>query len=286
MPNEISKELIRQIDIISMVLDKSGHYSEDEIADLFSESLPTVRRDFAKIREMGIALHSTKRCLFIEQKIPTKLLNKLINTYLALNDTEAIKNLQGISKIFKDHTLSYFVQIVKSINQKTIIEFDYEKDSYGTFVQRRVTPIGFFKTNRSFIFVGLEDEDLDKVRFYLIEKIRDIKFTNRKTKIRTLPTMYEFLKDSWGIYQAGEVVNVVLLFDKKCTHIKNRIFINNQEIEETDEGIYFKAKLKVSNEFISWVLGWGKKCRVVEPVSLKNDVKRIATEILENYKGK
>jgi predicted DNA-binding transcriptional regulator YafY len=284
MPNEISKELIRQIDIISMVLDKSGHYSEDEIADFFSESLPTVRRDFARIREMGIALHSTKRCLFIEQKIPTKLLNKLINTYLALNDTEAIKNLQGINKIFKDHTLRYFVQLVKSINQKTIIEFDYEKDSYETTVLRRVTPIGFFKTSRSFIFVGLEDEDMDKVRFYLIEKIRNIKFTDKKTKIKTLPTMYEFLKDSWGIYQAGEVVKVVLLFDKKCTHIKNRMFINNQEIEETEKGIYFRANLKISNEFISWILGWGKKCRVVEPVSLKNDIKRIATEILENYK--
>lgn len=286
MPNEISKELIRQIDIISMVLDKPGQYSEDELADLFQESLPTVRRDFAKIREMGIAMHSTKRCLFIEQKIPTKLLNKLINTYLALNDTEAIKNLQGISKLFKERTLSHFVQIVKSINQKTIIEFDYEKDSYGSLVQRRVTPIGFFKTNRSFIFVGLEDEDKDKVRFYLIEKIRNIKFTDKKTKIRTLPTMYEFLKDSWGIYQAGEIVNIVLLFDRKCTNIKNRIFINNQEIEETDEGIYFRAKLKISNEFISWVLGWGKKCRVIEPISLKNDVKRIAKEILENYKDK
>ena len=284
MPNEISKELIRQIDIISMVLEKPGHYSEYDLAEHFKESLPNVRRDFAKIREMGIALHSTKRCLFIEQKLHTRLLNKLINTYLALNDTEAIKNLLGISKIFKDQTLSYFVQLVKSINQKTIIEFDYEKDSYGSLVQRRVTPIGFFKTNRSFIFVGLEDEDLNKARFYLIEKIRNIKFTNRKTKIRTLPTMYEFLKNSWGIYQAGEVVKVVLLFDKKCTHIKNRIFINNQEIEETDEGIYFKARLKISNEFISWVLGWGNKCKVIEPASLKKDVKRIATEILDNYK--
>jgi len=284
MPNEISKELIRQIDIISMVLDKSGHYSEDDIAEYFSESLPTVRRDFARIREMGIALHSTKRCLFIEQKIPTRLLNKLINTYLALNDTEAIKNLQGISRIFRDHTLRYFVQLVKSINQKTIIEFDYEKDSYETTVLRRVTPIGFFKTNRSFIFVGLEDENPDKARFYLIEKIRNIKFTDKKTKIKTLPTMYEFLKDSWGIYQSGEVVKVVLLFDKKCTHIKNRMFINNQEIEETEKGIYFKANLKISNEFISWILGWGKRCRVVEPLSLKNEIKRIASEILENYK--
>jgi predicted DNA-binding transcriptional regulator YafY len=286
MPNEISKELIRQIDIISMVLDKSGYYSEDEVAEFFSESLPTVRRDFAKIREMGIALHSTKRCLFIEQRVPTKLLNKLINTYLALNDTEAIKNLQGISKIFKDHTLRYFVQIVKSINQKTIIEFEYEKDSYEASVLRRVTPIGFFKTSRSFIFVGLEDDDIDKVRFYLIEKIRNIKFTNQKTKIRTLPTMYEFLKDTWGIFQAGEVVNVTLLFDKKYSYIKNRVYINNQEIEETDEGIYFKAKLKISNEFISWILGWGKKCRVIEPASLRNDIKKIASEIVQIYKSK
>ncbi len=262
MPNEISKELIRQIDIISMVLDKPGYYSEDDIADFFSESLPTVRRDFARIREIGLALHSTKRCLSIEQRISSKLLNKLINTYLALNDTETIKNLKEIRKIFRDNTLRYFVQLVKSINEKTIIEFDYEKDTFGVMVLRRVTPIGFFKTNRSFIFIGLEDDDLDKVRFYLIEKIRNIKFTSKKTKQKSLPSMYEFLKNSWGIYQAGKVEEIILLFDKSCVTIKNRVFVNNQEIEETEEGIIFKAKFKISNEFISWVLGWGKNARL------------------------
>lgn len=283
MPNEISKELIRQIDIISMVLEKPGYYSEDDIANFFSESLPTVRRDFAKIREIGIALHSTKRCLSIEQKVTTKLLNKLINTYLALNDTETIKNLKEIRKIFRDNTLRYFVQLVKSINEKTIIEFDYEKDKFGVSVLRRVTPIGFLKTNRSFIFIGLEDDDIEKVRFYLIEKIRNLKFTSRKTKHKALPTMYEFLKNSWGIYQAGKMEEIVLLFDKTCTSIKNRVLVNNQAIEETEDGIYFKANFKISNEFVSWVLGWGKKCTVIKPVSLQNEVKKIAREILDNY---
>ena len=38
MSKEISKELIRQIEIISMVLEKRNFYSEDELSDIFSEN--------------------------------------------------------------------------------------------------------------------------------------------------------------------------------------------------------------------------------------------------------
>lgn len=283
MPKEISKELIRQIDIISMILDKPGYYSDYEIAQILSESPATVRRDFAKIREIGIPLHSTKRVLSVKQKIPTKLLNKLINTYLALNDTDTIKNLQGIRQIFKDKTLKYFVQIVKSINMKTKIEFDYEKDESKTIVRRSVTPIGFLKTNRTFILIGLENDDISKVRFYLIEKLQNINFTTKKSAHRNLPSMYEFLKDSWGIYQSGVVENVELLFDKSCTNIKNRVFVNKQVITESEKGILFKAELKVSREFISWILGWGNKCKVIRPESLRREIIKTAKDIIKVY---
>lgn len=283
MPKEISKELVRQIEIISMVLDKPNYYSEYDISSIFSESLATVRRDFAKIREIGIPLHSSKRALKIENKISTKLLNKLINTYLALNDTETIKNLKGIRLIFKDETLKYFVQIVKSINQKTIIIFDYEKDEDKITVSRNVTPVGLLKTNRSFILIGLENDDLSKTRFYLIEKMQNISFTAKKSLHKSLPSMYEFLKDSWGIYQSGIVENVELLFDKSCMNIKNRVFVNKQIITETEKGIIFQAELKISREFISWVLGWGNKCKVIKPLSLKKDIIKTANDILNTY---
>lgn len=263
MPKEISKELIRQIDIISLVLENPNYFSENDISRIVSESLTTVRRDFAKIREIGIPLHSAKRRLKIDQRIPTKLLNKLINTYLALNDTDTIKNLKVIRQIFKDKTLNYFVQIVKSVNQKSKIEFDYEKDEKKITLRRNVTPVGLLKTNRSFILVGLENDDISKIRFYLIEKMQNIKFTTDKSLHKNLPTMYEFLKDSWGIYQSGVVENVELLFDKSCINIKNRVFVNKQKITETEKGILFQAELKISREFISWILGWGSKCKVV-----------------------
>ena len=283
MPKEISKELIRQIDIISLVLENPNYFSENDISRIVSESLTTVRRDFAKIREIGIPLHSAKRRLKIDQRIPTKLLNKLINTYLALNDTDTIKNLKVIRQIFKDKTLKYFVQIVKSVNQKSKIEFDYEKDEKKITLRRNVTPVGLLKTNRSFILVGLENDDISKIRFYLIEKMQNIKFTTDKSLHKNLPTMYEFLKDSWGIYQSGVVENVELLFDKSCINIKNRVFVNKQKITETEKGILFQAELKISREFISWILGWGSKCKVVKPKSLRTEIIKTAKDIIKKY---
>ncbi len=283
MAKEISKELIRQIEIISMVLAKPRHYSEYEIAAHFGESITTVRRDFASIRETGINIHSSKKLLVIMDKIPAKLLNKLINTYLALNDTDTIKNLVAIRKIFREKTLKCFVDIVQSINLKRLIEFDYQKDESKITTKRYVTPVGFFKTNRSFILIGLENDDLERVRFYLIEKMQNIHFTIQKTAHKNLPNMYEFMKDSWGIYQSGELHDVELLFDKSCSSVKNRVYVNTQHISDTTYGILFSAKLKVTREFISWILGWGGKCKVIKPISLKNEIVKTAKDILKEY---
>jgi proteasome accessory factor B len=284
MSQEISKELIRQIEIVSMVLEKRNKYSEDDLTDIFKESLPSLRRDFAKIRAMGIPLHSSRRCLDIEvQKIDIKILNKLINTYLALNDTEPIKNLKEISNVFGDKTLSTFVKIVKSINGKFVINFEYEQDDNDQPIRRVVTPIGFFKTNRSFILAGCENDDINKIKYYLIEKIRNVQFLSKKSIHKEIPSIYDFFRSSWGIYPLGRLEKVVLLFDNSCSFIKSRIFINNQEFEDTDEGLLFKADIKISNEFISWILGWGKLVKVIKPESLKNDVLKKAKEVVKVY---
>ncbi|MDD5361906.1 MAG: WYL domain-containing protein [Ignavibacteria bacterium] len=284
MSQEISKELIRQIEIVSMVLEKRNKFSEDDLTDIFKESLPNLRRDFAKIRAMGIPLHSSKRCIDIEvQKIDIRILNKLINTYLALNDTEPIKNLKEISNVFGDKTLSTFVKIVKSINGKSVINFEYEQDDNDQPIRRVVTPIGFFKTNRSFILAGCENDDINKIKYYLIEKIRNIQFLSKKSAHKDIPSMYDFFRSSWGIYPLGKLEKVVLLFDNSCSFIKSRIFINNQEFEDTDDGLLFKADIKISNEFISWILGWGKLVKVIKPESLKNDVLKKAKEVVKVY---
>lgn len=285
MSKEISKELIRQIEIISMVLEKRNFYSEDELSDIFSESLPSIRRDFAKIRAMGIPIHSARRCLDIDiQKFDVRTLNKLINTYLALNDTEPIKNLKEISNVFGDKTLSVFVKIVKSINARQMIKFEYELDAHGQPIRRTVTPFGFFKTNRSFILAGCENDDTGRIRYYLIEKIANIEFLSRKSGIKDFPSMHDFLSSTWGIYPHGKLEKTELLFDKSCDFLKSRIFINNQEFEDTEEGILFKAEIKISNEFISWILGWGKLVKIIKPLSLRAEVINRAKEIISANK--
>jgi len=284
MAEQISKDLIRQIEIISMVLENPGYYNEYDIGEYFNESITTVRRDFSKIRRMGIAIHSSKKYLHISQKLDLNILNKLINTYNALSETDSIKNLNEITKIFKDKTLSIFIKIVKSINDKTIINFEYETDAHNQPIRRMMVPISLYKTNRSFLIAGLENDDKSRIKFYLVEKIRNIKFTSKKSSHRQLPSMRELLEYSWGYFTSGKPEKIVLQFDKKCSYLKDRIFVNNQWFEELDDYIEFKAELKISNEFISWLMGWGKLVRVVSPLTLKKELIKRSKEIIENYK--
>lgn len=286
MPGEISKELIRQIEIISAVLEDRGGLTENDLCDMFNLSLASLRRDFNKIRAMGIPLHCSRKHIDLEQKkIDNRTLNKLINIYLALNESETIRNLGAISRIFKDKTLSLFVKIVKAINKKQIIELTYGYDDVGQPQRRHVTPSGFFKTNRSFMLMGLENDELDHAKVFLLERIIEVKFTNRRSSHKELPPLYDFLRNTWGTYLGGKTENVVLKFDKiYADDLKKRIYLEDQDYEETEDYFLLKFKVKISSEFISWILGWGSKAEVMEPEHLKLKVIQKAKEIITKYK--
>jgi hypothetical protein len=41
----------------------------------------------------------------------------------------------------------------------------------------------------------------------------------------------------------------------------------------------------VSPVFLAWVMGFGKKMRIIEPFSVKEEMKKMLSDIAENYKG-
>ena len=44
-----------------------------------------------------------------------------------------------------------------------------------------------------------------------------------------------------------------------------------------------RLKMKLSYEFISWIMGWGKNVKIVEPEELKTEVVSKAREIVDRY---
>lgn len=281
-----NKEILRAIEIIALVLDNPGIYSEYDIAERFGNiSIQTIRRDMERIRNMGISIHSSKKTLKILNNISDKIFNDLLSIYLSLNKFDTLRNLKLIRKRFGNKTLSLFVKILQAINKKELIKISYINHSSDEEKIKILTPVLLTRSGRNLYLLGFESDNPEELRVYLLEKIKYIDFMRKKSSIKKIPDTTEFFKYSWGIYTGGEVEYVTLKFHKNMTNvIKNKFFIESQQILEFDDGCQLEMKVKISEELISWIMGWGNLVEVLEPDSLKESVIVKANQIIKLYK--
>lgn len=284
MTNKFSEELLRQIEMASLILERQRYYSEDELADKLSTSVTTIRRDANKLRQLGVGIYSRKN-VFEIINISDDTLNTLITAYLSLNDNINIRNLKLIQKKFGENALGVFVKILKAINRRHVIELGYGYNMHGEIKWRAVTPLSLINTGRTFHLYGVENEDSDEIKCYLIERIIDIRFTDKKSSVKNLPGAYNIYEKSWGTYSGGEAYDVELEFSKGTGKlIKDKIWIENQEITDKDDFVIMKMKVKLSYEFIAWVMGWGKEVEVIKPIELRKEILQRAKDITSLYK--
>lgn len=284
MTNKFSEELLRQIEMASLILEKQRYYSEDELAEKLDTSVTTIRRDANKLRQLGVGVYSRKN-VFEIINIDDEVLNTLITAYLSLNDNINIRNLKLIHKKFGENALSVFVKILKAINGKQIIELGYGRNMHGDIKWREITPISLINTGRTFHLYGVENDDSEEIKCYLIERIIDIRFGDKKSSIKKLPGAFNIYEKSWGTFSGGEAFDVELKFTEKTGKlIKDKIWIENQEITEKDDAVFMKMKVKLSYEFIAWVMGWGKEVEVIKPTQLKKEITQRAKDIISLYK--
>ncbi len=284
MTNKFSEELLRQIEMASLILEKQRFYSEDELAEKLDTSVTTIRRDANKLRQLGVGVYSRKN-VFEIINIDDEVLNTLITAYLSLNDNINIRNLKLIHKKFGENALSVFVKILKAINGKQIIELGYGRNMHGDIKWREITPISLINTGRTFHLYGVENDDSEEIKCYLIERIINIRFGDKKSSVKKLPGAFNIYEKSWGTFSGGEAFDVELKFTEKTGKlIKDKIWIENQEITEKDDAVFMKMKVKLSYEFIAWVMGWGKEVEVIKPKELKKEITQRAKDIITLYK--
>jgi len=284
MTNKFSEELLRQIEMASLILEKQRFYTETELAERLDTSITTIRRDANKLRQLGVGIYSRKN-VFEIISIDDEVLNTLITAYLSLNDNINIRNLKLIHKKFGENALSVFVKILKAINGKQIIELGYGRNMHGDIKWREITPISLINTGRTFHLYGVENDDSEEIKCYLIERIINIRFGNKKSSIKKLPGAFNIYEKSWGTFSGGEAYDVELKFTEKTGKlIKDKIWIENQEIIEKDDAVFMKIKVKLSYEFIAWVMGWGKEVEVIKPTQLKKEITQRAKDIVALYK--
>lgn len=124
----------------------------------------------------------------------------------------------------------------------------------------------------------------DEVETFKVSRIKSVKVTDEIYMRPYTFSLKEYLKNNWGVFR-GEKIKVSVRFDKKLEDfIKNTKWHINQQIEdEENDFIIFSVYLNETNEIKKWIMSFGKMAEVIEPESLREEIKQEIEAMYKKY---
>ena len=147
-----------------------------------------------------------------------------------------------------------------------------------------VSPKALIWSNDNYYLVGF-DEDAGYVKNFRIDKIYKIQILPEEASItsdfyRLNPA--EYSKKSFGMFGGREELVTFEAREELAGVVIDRFGISNAFIK-TDFGFRFCARVIVSPVFFGWVMGFGDKMRIIEPLSVRDEMKDMRKQISKNY---
>ncbi len=274
------QEIQRQIELAAKILEFPEKFSEEDLAEMFFTSTASIRRDMKTLRESGFAVYSRKRAFRAEADL--KILTMLISACLSVGQNDTIKNLPFVVEKLQNQTLTFFVATMRAIREKLQIEIEYRGSREDDPTWRTISPIAFYNAGKSHYLIALHR---DQPKMYILERIYRFRASKQKSELKEIPSVSELFRYAWGSFTGGEISKVKLLFrDNLENYLSEKFWLEEVQTKMVDDGFEVTMKVKVSNEFMAWIMGWGDAVTILEPKSLKEGILKKAQAITENYK--
>lgn len=303
-------KLERMLAIITYLLHHEKVKAQ-ELADKFEVSVRTIYRDIDAISQAGIPIVSyqgadggigivegykldksvltkdeiseivagLKGLHSISEDVGIKLLIEKLSMIANKSDYVVTGNeiMIDLSPWNKNDRLALRIQeIKKAIREQKIIEFVYY--SNNNLTARKVEPyVIVFKDSSWYLYAYCllrQDFRLFKLRRMSELNIMDTSFEAKKSSIDHLKWDGEIDRSSSPI---------VAVFDKSMRHPLNDIFgMGNYEIL-ADGRLKVTFQMGISDWLYGFILGFGNRIEIVEPIELRDKIKRIAESVVKIY---
>jgi len=174
-------------------------------------------------------------------------------------------------------------QVTDAALNKQAIEIVYYTMSRKKETRRRVDPYRVWFFNGTFYLIGrchLRNE----VRIFALDRIKRLRQSRERFEIPEDFSLDDFMAISFGVYQ-GEPVHIKVWFHPDVAgYIKEKIWHESQKIHAKDDGsIIFEAEVAGTDEIRFWIMTWGSKANVLEPESLRKDIRAEAERMASRY---
>lgn len=218
-----------------------------------------------------------------------KSLSQKIKATLPPESTKYLESLEqtlhiGI-KPYKPY--AKFREIINRVNDaatnRKTIEIIYHTMSRKSTARRRVDPYRVWFFNGSFYLIGYCHKR-EEVRIFALDRIKMLHETKETFEVPGDFSLDEFMGQSFGVFK-GEPVEVKIWFSTEVAgYIKEKIWHEGQRIQQQDDGsIIFEVNAEGIQEIKFWVMSWGSHAEVLEPESLREEVRKELESMIERY---
>jgi len=207
---------------------------------------------------------------------------------------ESIKYLKNVEQTLHLSMKPYkeygkFKEILNRVNDAAInrksIEIVYFTMSRKKETRRRVDPYRIWFFNGTFYLIGL-CHMRNEVRIFALDRIKMLHQTKKTFEVPEDFSLEKFMGPSFGVYQGPPIKIKVWFHPDVAGYIKEKIWHESQKIHPQNDGsIIFEAEVAGTDEIRFWIMSWGSKAEVLEPESLREEIRTEAEMMANRYEA-
>ena len=258
----------------------------------FVVSKRTFQRDLNDIRSLyGIEITNDKRnnVYYINHQEGAVINDRILEAYdtfnaLSLSDRIAEHiHFEKRSNLGTEHLFG----LLHAIKNNVQIRFNYQSFTDSKPSKRSIDPYLLKEYKGRWYLVAIDNKD-KHIKSFALDRLTDLEITKYPFSKARASEVEQYYKHSFGIVGPNQTTapeEVVLKFTPhQGKYIKSLPLHHSQStIQDDEQGVIIKLKLHITHDFIMEILSHGANVKVVSPVSLAKEMKRLYQEALEQY---
>ena len=301
------KNLVRASDLISMLdrqhnirCDRKTVYSDIAALQEYGVDIVSVpgknggyyiaSRNF-ELPELKLLIDAVQSSRYLTEKKSQELIEKLCSQCNE-QDAKLMRRTVLVSGRVKsmNETIYYNVDAIQeAIAQNRQISFRYFDWDFGGKRKYRdkeylASPYGLCQDNENCYLLAFSSRY--GVTSYRVDRMSDIQLT-ADSRIPcpdlTGKALHEHANRLFQMY-SGDALDVKMRFHKSLINVViDRFGKNTMLIPDGDEYFNFTVKVAISPMFLSWVIGFGSKAKILYPQSVVEECKALCMEAMSQY---
>ena len=264
------------VDIVSIPGKNGGYY--------------IASRNF-ELPELKLLIDAVQSSRYLTEKKSRELIEKLCNQ-CSVHDARLVRRDVVVSGRVKSMNESIYYNVdtiqeaIAKNKQITFRYFDWGLDGKRRYRDREyiASPYGLCQDNENCYLLALSERH--GITSYRVDRMSDIAaLTDPRLPCPEL-TGKKLQEHAGRLFQmyAGEATDVKLRFHRSLVNVViDRFGTDTMLIPEGDEHFVFTVRVAVSPMFLSWIIGFGAKAKVVHPASVAEKCKALCLEAMEQY---